>query len=91
MDVFLVSRPLNHSQITENLILNYFDYTAKFIDYGGGVGVFTRIMRDRGLQFYRQDKYTQNLFAQYFDIADLNIDQRHFELATCFEVLEHLE
>lgn len=91
LDVFLTSRPLELSQITENLILNYFDYTANFIDYGGGIGVFTRMMRDRGLQFYRQDKYAQNLFTQYFDINDLSSDLRRFELATCFEVLEHLE
>jgi Methyltransferase domain len=91
LDIFLASRPSELSQLTENLILNYFDYTARFVDYGGGVGVFTRMMRDRGLQFYRQDKYAQNLFTQYFDITDLPQEQHHFELATCFEVLEHLE
>jgi hypothetical protein len=91
LDVKIVSRPIELGQLTENLILNYFDYSGKFIDYGGGVGLFTRLMRDRGLNFYRQDKYAQNLFTQYFDISDLSNKDRNFELATSFEVLEHLE
>lgn len=91
LDVYLVSRPLEFSQLTENLILKYFDYKGKFLDYGGGIGVFTRMMRDRGIQFYRQDKYAQNLFTQFFDICDLAEAERKFELVTCFEVLEHLE
>lgn len=91
LDVYLVSRPLEFSQLTENLILKYFDYKEKFLDYGGGIGVFTRMMRDRGLQFYRQDKYAPNLFTQFFDICDLSEVERKFELVTCFEVLEHLE
>jgi 2-polyprenyl-3-methyl-5-hydroxy-6-metoxy-1,4-benzoquinol methylase len=90
LDVYLASRPMELSQLTENLILNYFNPSAKFLDYGGGIGVFTRMMRDRGLQFYRQDKYAQNLFAQYFDINDLPECEQNFELATAFEVLEHL-
>jgi hypothetical protein len=46
-------------------------------------------MRDKGFDFYRQDIYCQNLFAQYFDISDLPIDER-FEALTAFEVFEHL-
>lgn len=49
------------------------------------------MMRDKGFQFFRQDKYAQNLFAQYFDIEDIPEDNPKFELLTSFEVLEHLE
>lgn len=91
LDVNLASRPVELGQLTENLLLNYFKYDEKFLDYGGGIGLFTRIMRDRGLDFYRQDKYAQNLFSQYFDLYDLPLEERSFELVTCFEVLEHLE
>jgi hypothetical protein len=90
LDVYLVYRSLELGDITENLVLNYFDYTQQFLDYGGGIGFFTRLMRDKGLNFYRQDKYAQNLFAQYFDVSDLAEHERTFELITCFEVLEHL-
>jgi len=47
-------------------------------------------MRDLGLDFYRQDKYAKNLFAQYFSLEDLPPEDRKFELVTCFEVFEHL-
>lgn len=91
LDVFIVSRPIEQSQVTENIILNYFNYKSKFLDFGGGIGVFTRLMRDRGLDFYRQDKFAQNLFVQHFDISDLSVNDTEFELVTSFEVLEHFE
>lgn len=91
LDVTIASRPIELSQLTENLILNYLSYSGRFLDYGGGVGLFTRIMRDRGLNFYRQDKYAQNLFTQYFDFSNLSEEEKKFELVTSFEVLEHLE
>src|SRR5712664_4054841 len=82
LDVYLISRPLELGDITKNVILNYFDNTKKFLDYGGGAGVFTRHMRDRGFNFYRQDRYANNLFARFFDVNDLAIDDRKFELVT---------
>jgi hypothetical protein len=45
-------------------------------------------MRDKGFNFFRQDKYCENIFAKHFDIIDTNIQR--FELATAFEVFEHL-
>ncbi len=38
-----------------------------FLDYAGGYGVFTRLMRDIGFDFYWHDPYTQNLFANGFE------------------------
>ncbi len=90
MDTGLISRPLLYSQITDNLIMRYFDPAGKFIDYGGGSGIFVRLMRDRGFNFFRQDKYVSNICALFFDVSDLSIEERHFELLTSFEVLEHL-
>ncbi|MFX1235962.1 MAG: class I SAM-dependent methyltransferase [Promethearchaeota archaeon] len=63
-----------------------FDFKQKFIDYGGGYGIFVRLMRDTGLDFYWHDTHCQNLFARKFE-ADLN---RNYKLLTAFEVLEHL-
>jgi 2-polyprenyl-3-methyl-5-hydroxy-6-metoxy-1,4-benzoquinol methylase len=91
LDVYLVHRPLELGEITEHLILNYFDRNKQYLDYGGGIGFFTRLMRDKDLNFYRQDKYAQNLYAQFFDISDIFLDKKNFELVTCFEVLEHLD
>ena len=62
-----------------------FDFKQKFIDYGGGYGIFVRLMRDKGLDFYWHDTHCQNLFAMKFE-ADLN---KNYKLLTAFEVFEH--
>jgi hypothetical protein len=55
------------------------------LDYGGGYGVLTRMMRDYGFDFYHYDKYAQNLFANGFG-GDLNLK---YNLVTSFENFEH--
>lgn len=91
LDTGLISRPIAFALVTDNLIMRYFNPNDKFLDYGGANGVFVRLMRDRGFQFYRQDKYNVNLYAQNFDLHDLPENERTFSLITCFEVLEHIE
>ena len=71
------------------MVRSYFNPAGKFIDYGGGYGVLVRLLRDRGLDFYRQDIYAENLFAKNFDQEDAGTEK--FELLTAFEVFEHLE
>lgn len=61
----------------------------KMLDFAGGYGIFVRLMRDKGYDFYRQDLYCENLFAKHFDINDIN--DKHFDLVTGFEILEHLK
>ena len=60
---------------------------GRFLDWAGGYGVLTRLMRDRGFDFAHTDPYATNLFAGGFT-ADLGEDR--FDLVTAFEVLEHL-
>lgn len=55
------------------------------LDYGGGHGVFVRMMRDLGFDFRWFDKYAENLFAIGFEGAA----SRRYSLVTAFEVLEH--
>ncbi len=89
LDIGLLSRNITLLPTTTAVIHNFFNASAKFIDYGGGYGMFTRLMRDHGFDFYRQDIYCENLFAKNFDITD--VEQREkFELLTAFEVFEHL-
>ena len=61
--------------------------TKKMLDYAGGYGLFVRLMRDKGYDFYRQDVYCENLFANYFDVT--NSKKTKFDIVTGFEVLEH--
>ncbi|MGB7892069.1 MAG: methyltransferase domain-containing protein, partial [Microcoleus sp.] len=87
-DVGLAFRNLSFSQITQNLLFNFFDHQSRFLDYGGGYGLFVRLMRDAGFDFYWLDKFCQTIFAQGFEIDVAANNQ--FELVTAFEVFEHL-
>lgn len=86
-DIGLVSRNLKLSDMTQRLILAYFDPTQKFIDYGGGYGLFVRLMRDQGFDFYRHDPLCKNLFAEGFEASP----GVNFALLTAWEVFEHLQ
>jgi hypothetical protein len=61
------------------------DKTARCLDWGGGHGVFVRMMRDRGFDFRWRDEYAENLFARGFE-GKL---EEPYELITSFEVFEH--
>ncbi len=87
-DVGLVYRNTNLSNVTENLIYNLFNHNGRFVDYGAGYGLFVRIMRDKGFNFYWHDKYCENIFAKGF-IAE-KPENQVYEVVTAFEVFEHL-
>lgn len=87
-DLGLVARNLGNSKICRALIPIFFNPNGKFVDYGGGYGLFVRMMRDTGFDFYLHDPLCANLFAQRF-IAEPSIAHR-YELVTAFEVFEHL-
>lgn len=87
-DVGHVSRNLQLARTARALILSCFDRRGKFIDYGAGYGLFVRMMRDKGLDFYWADRYATNLFAKVAP-ADTT-GQTRYELLTAFELFEHL-
>lgn len=91
LDVGIIARNTYFSKKTDEILDKLFLEFDEFIgiDYGGGQGIFVRMMRDIGYHFYRQDLYAENLFAKYFDITDLPKDT-HFTVLTAFEVFEHL-
>ena len=59
-----------------------------FLDYGGGYGIFTRLMRDYGYDFYSYDKYCDNLVSRGFDG---DIKNNRYDCITSFENFEHFE
>ena len=87
-DVGLVWRNLHYAKITRSLLSTLIGSSGSFLDYGGGSGLFVRLMRDRGLDFYWSDKYAENLLAKGFSSSDRNKDQ--YACVTAFEVFEHL-
>lgn len=88
-DTGLVDRNLYFHKILSLLIYLLFDKKGKFIDYAGGYGMFTRLMRDTGFDFYWFDPYCENLLSKGFEY-DLN-SKAKVEVLTAFEVFEHLE
>lgn len=87
-DVGLVYRNTIASRLTQIVISNFFDGDCTFLDFGGGYGLFVRMMRDLGYNFHWHDQYCQNIFAQGFEAS--NRTSKNYELVTAFEVLEHL-
>ncbi|KAA5538896.1 class I SAM-dependent methyltransferase [Roseiconus nitratireducens] len=85
-DSGLLARCLAFRTVTSLLIKDNFEPNDEFLDYGGGYGVFTRLMRDDGYAFHHYDPMCQNLFATDFG-ADLS---RRYAAITAFEVFEHL-
>ncbi|MCY7406540.1 MAG: glycosyltransferase [Alkalinema sp. CAN_BIN05] len=85
-DVGLVYRNLNLSHASKAIINQYFNWQGQFLDYGGGYGLFVRLMRDAGFDFYWHDKFCENIFARGIE-GDFN---QPYELVTSFELVEHL-
>ena len=86
-DTGMIMSNLWLKNIKSTLIFFIFDSQGKFFDYGGGYGIFVRLMRDTGFDFYWQDKHTENLFARGFEFTDT--ENNLVELLTCFEAFEH--
>lgn len=86
LDLGLLGRNFRLAEITRRILKRVLRTNARCVDYGGGYGVFVRLMRDRGSDFLHFDPMAQNLFAQHFT-ANTN---EEFLLVTAFEVLEHL-
>lgn len=59
------------------------------VDWGGGTGLFVRICRDYGMNFFYQDPYAENLFARGFEVSPDSVSPG-VTLLTAFEVAEHL-
>ncbi|SFG89773.1 Methyltransferase domain-containing protein [Desulfotomaculum arcticum] len=87
LDTGIMSRNINLCKISSAFIYFLLPKDEKFIDYGGGYGIFTRLMRDVGYDFYSYDKYNKSLFAKGFEAVSC----QEYVGATAFEVFEHLD
>lgn len=62
---------------------------SAFVDWAGGYGLFVRLMRDRGFNFYWQDDYATNILAgphAFQEAAHTAVP-----VVTAIEVLEHVQ
>ncbi|MGL6280810.1 MAG: methyltransferase domain-containing protein, partial [Microcoleaceae cyanobacterium] len=81
----LIFRNLMLAQISKNIINSFFAKEGKFLDFGGGYGLFVRLMRDIRFTFFWQDQFCQNLFADGLESQN----NLQYELITAWEVFEH--
>ena len=87
LDVGAVARNKQFEVVTQAIIQAFLNPDGRFVDYGGGHGLFVRLMRDRGFDFRWSDKYAENLYARGFEYVP---SSDPLEGVTAFEVFEHL-
>lgn len=87
-DTGILQRNLYLSDVAAALLFRLFPQKSSFLDAAGGYGILTRLMRDKGFNFYWSDRYAENLVARGFEAR--NGPQRYAAI-TAFEVLEHVQ
>ena len=61
---------------------------APCLDWGAGTGLFVRLCRDYGMNFFYFDRYPRNMFARGFEAEPS--DKKDWRCISAFEVAEHL-
>lgn len=87
LDVGSVDRVLLTSEFLTEFIFSEKLASKKFLDYGGGYGLQTRILRDRGFDWENFDPYTAPLFSRDF-VGNI---QTEYSLISLIEVSLHFE
>ena len=59
------------------------------LDWGAGTGLFVRLCRDHGMNYFYSDPYAQNIFARGFELSEAG-PSPDWACITAFEVAEHL-
>ena len=84
-DIGMIGRNIMLSTQISAIIKAFYNQKSLFLDYGGGYGIFTRMMRDKGFDFEWYDAYCDNIFAR-------GHEKKHdkYDIITCFEMFEHV-
>ena len=84
-DIGLVARNVGLCRLVAAICSMCLPACHSALDFGGGYGMFVRLMRDAGFDFEWYDRYCENLFAKHFEKK-----RGHYDLVTAFELFEHL-
>ncbi len=86
IDTGVLRRNLLNTLRFTGILALLFDRRARFLDYAGGSGLFPRMMRDIGFDYYWHDKYCANMLAGGF----AHRSGSSYSVVTALEVLEHV-
>ncbi len=87
-DTGILWRNQQLATVAASLFWKLFRGRGRFLDAAGGYGIFTRLMRDIGFDYYWWDPHSQNLLARGFEGSP---EAGPYQAITAFEVLEHLD
>lgn len=59
---------------------------GRFLDWAGGYGTLTQMMRDKGFDYWHHDEYAKPIFAREF----IDDGGSCYDLISAYEVVEHL-
>jgi hypothetical protein len=86
-DTGLLKRNINFSKFLTIFLQLIGKHHGPLLDYAGGYGVLTRLLRDNGYDCYWYDPYTSNVFAKKFEGR---LDKK-YSVVIAQELFEHLE
>ncbi len=86
-DTGLVLRNQRLSKIVSSILFFFFPKSLKGLDFAGGFGMFTRMMRDIGFDFYWTDPYVKNELSRGFEMKP----GVNYDVITSFESFEHFD
>ncbi|WP_433652924.1 class I SAM-dependent methyltransferase [Micromonospora zamorensis] len=87
LDVGRLRRCLMMSDIVAFVLRGMGGQDVRCLDWAGGYGVLTRLLRDRGYDFHHHEPLAPNVFAKGVTASP---DDGRYGLITAIEVLEHL-
>lgn len=86
-DTGYLDRNIRLKDFVSMLLFLFEHQNIQGLDYAGGYGAFTRLMRDAGFVFFWTDPFTPNIFAKGFEYSP----QLSIDVITSFESIEHFE
>lgn len=89
LDTGLVSRSLSASRIIATLLFLEGKKGSTGIDWGGGTGLLTRLLRDQGFRMLSYDRYSKAEHAIGFESTQLQLKEPA-TFMTSIECFEHL-
>ncbi|TGK17292.1 class I SAM-dependent methyltransferase [Leptospira fluminis] len=86
-DTGIMARNVFFSEMLSCVLFGTFGSSGAYLDLAGGYGIMTRLMRDRGFEYFWSDPYCQNILSKGFEKETFG--RAHFDAVSAFEVLEH--